>query len=95
MKLMVLYGQRKCSYPGEYALEALACLDEVGDSNNPDYLINEQAKHEASGEFDRLSIVPLAVSEQEIRAILYPEKRVIEAVVASNAPASQADAPEQ
>lgn len=95
MKLMVLYGQRKCSYPGEYALEALACLDEVGVSVNPDYLMNEQAKHEASGEFDRLSILPLAVSEQEILAILYPEKRVIEAVVASNAPTSQDDAPEQ
>lgn len=96
MKLMVLYGQRKCSYPGEYALEALACMDEVGDSNNPDYLIDELARHEASGEFDRLSIVPLSVSEKDIRSVLFPEMRTIEAaVVSSPAPPSPDDVPEK
>lgn len=97
MKLMVLYGQRKCTYPGEYALEALACMDEVGDSDNPDYLIGEHERHQASGEFDRLCIVPLSVSEKEIRAVLYPENRAIEAVVVSGNPAdaSPEDAPER
>lgn len=97
MKLMVLYGQRKCTYPGEYALEALACMDEVGDSDNPDYLIGEQERHQASGEFDRLCIIPLSVSEKEIRAVLYPENRAIEAVVESGNPAgaSPEDAPER
>jgi len=95
MKLMVLYGQRKCTYPGEYALEALACLDEVGVSVNPDYLINEQAKYEACGEFDRLSILPLAVSEQEILAMLNSVKLDIEAVAVPNTPTSHDDSPEQ
>ncbi|SER93935.1 hypothetical protein SAMN04244573_04616 [Azotobacter beijerinckii] len=57
IKLFVLFGQRKCDYSGQYALEALACMDEIGHSDNPDYLEGEYAKHEQSGEFDRLSIV--------------------------------------
>jgi len=81
MKLFVLFGQRKCNYPGEYALEALACMDENGHSDNPDYLYAEQAKYEQSSEFDRLSVVELSVSEKDIRRVLYPEQEVISATV--------------
>lgn len=81
MKLFVLFGQRKCSYPGEYAMEALACMDENGQSDNPDYLEGEHAKHEQGGDFDRLSIVELAVSEKEVRRVLYPEQQAIPASV--------------
>lgn len=81
MKLYVLFGQRKCSYPGEYALEALSCMDENGQSDNPDYLEGEHAKYEQSGEFDRLSIVELSVSENDIRRVLYPEQQAISAAV--------------
>lgn len=81
MNLFVLFGQRKCDYPGQYALEALACMDEVGQSDNPDYLKGEHAEHENSGEFDRLGIVELAVSETDIRRVLYPEQQTIAATV--------------
>lgn len=81
MKLFVLFGQRKCTYPGEYAMEALACMDENGQSDNPDYLEGELAKHEQSREFDRLSIVELAVSEKDVRRVLYPEQQAIPASV--------------
>jgi hypothetical protein len=81
MKLYVLFGQRKCDYPGQYALEALACMDENGHSDNPDYLHAEQAKYEQSSEFDRLSIVELSVSEKDVRRVLYPEHQAIAASV--------------
>ncbi|MEA8592217.1 hypothetical protein PZT57_26585 [Pseudomonas aeruginosa] len=81
MKLFVLFGQRKCDYPGEFALEALACMDEVGQSDNPDYLNGELAIREGSCEFDRLSIVELSVSEKDIRRVLYPEDQAISATV--------------
>lgn len=81
MKLFVLFGQRKCAYPGQYAMEALACIDENGESENPDYLEGEHAKYEQSGEFDRLSIVPLTVREQDVRRVLYPEQQEIVAAV--------------
>lgn len=84
MKLLVLFGQRKCDYPNQYALEALACMDENGNSDNPDYLANEHKMYEQSEEFDRLSIVELDVSEKEIRGILYPEQKAIPATVVSS-----------
>lgn len=81
MKLFVLFGQRKCDYPGQYAMEALACMDENGQSDNPDYLEGEHAKYKESGEFDRLSIVELSVSEKDVRSVLYPEHTTIPATV--------------
>lgn len=81
MKLFVLFGQRKCDYPGQYALEALACMVENGQSDNPDYLEGEHGKYEESGEFDRLSIVELAVNEKDVRSVLYPEQKTIPAAV--------------
>lgn len=81
MKLFVLFGQRKCDYPGQYALEALSCMDEVGQSDNPDYLEGEHARYEQSKEFERLAIIPLEVSEKDIRSVLYPEDQAIAATV--------------
>ncbi|HCA5886585.1 TPA: hypothetical protein MXS07_006234 [Pseudomonas aeruginosa] len=81
MKLFVLFGQRKCDYPGQYSMEALACMDENGHSDNPEYLEGELAKYDQSREFDRLSIVGLSVSEEAIRDVLYPEQKPIAASV--------------
>ncbi len=83
MNVFVLFGQRKCTYPGEYGLEALACMDEYGHSENPDYLEDERSKYEENQEFDRLSILKLSVSEQDVRSALYPESAPISASVTS------------
>lgn len=81
MKLHVLYGQRKCRYPGEYALEALACMDDAGNSDNPGYLEGELAKYEASDEFERLRVLTLSVSEGAVLGALFPELQAIPATV--------------
>ncbi len=81
MKLFVLFGQRKCNYPGEFALEALTCIDENSHTDNLDYLDDELRKYELSGEFDSLKVVELAVSEKDVRALLYPEHKAIQAEV--------------
>lgn len=81
MKLHVLYGQRKCRYPGEYALEALACMDDVGNSDNPDYLEGELAKYEASDEFERLRVITLSLSESAVMGALFPELQAIPTTV--------------
>lgn len=54
---------------------------ENGQSDNPDYLEGEHGKYEESGEFDRLSIVELAVNEKDVRSVLYPEQKTIPAAV--------------
>lgn len=41
MKLYVLFAQRKESYEGEYSPEALACMEDVGNDINPDYLLEQ------------------------------------------------------
>lgn len=85
MKLFVLFGQRKCTYPDEYAMEALACIDENGHSDNPDYLEGEERSRRESGEFDALRIVTLNVSERDVRQQLYPVLMPIEATVTPGA----------
>lgn len=84
MNLYVLFGQRICSYPNEYALEALACASQADMDGNPEYIPEQEAKHKASKEFDRLAVVTLNVSESDIRAIMYPENKPVAATVVKN-----------
>lgn len=84
MNIFVLFGQRKCSYEGEYAVEALDCADENLHSENPSHLEGMLAKYEKSQEFDRLKILTLAVSESEIHKALFPESSAITAQVVAD-----------
>jgi hypothetical protein len=81
MKVLVLFGQRKCSYPGEFGLEALACMDEYGNGDNPDYMREQHEEYQASDEFDRLAIITLDVDDTAIAKILYPEAKPVPASV--------------
>jgi hypothetical protein len=81
MKLYVLYGQRKCSYSGEYAPEALTCIDENGESDNPDYLVEQKAEYEASGEFDSLAVVEMDFDGQVVEDALAPKAAKVQAKV--------------
>lgn len=81
MKLFVLYGQRKCSYAGEYAPEALACIDENGESDNPDYLVEQKAKYEASEEFDSLAVIEMDFDGQVVEDALTPKPAKVQAKV--------------
>ncbi len=52
MKIMVLFGQRHCSYPGQYAPECLAVMSECDYSNNPEFLLSmrsEEVKDSGDG----------------------------------------------
>lgn len=81
MKIIVLMGQRKCSYPGEYAPEALACMTEAHHSDNPDYLFDEKKEYTDTNEFDAIELVTLDVSTEAIIEILSPKNVCIEAAV--------------
>lgn len=83
MKIFILMGQRKENYPGEYAPEALACMDEVGQDDNPDYLEGEKAKADASGDFERTEIIALQADSRAIMKILRPAEQVVDASVVS------------
>jgi len=81
MNIMVLIGQRKCAYAGEYAPEALECISEIHNSDNPDFLIEKKAYYEDSDEFDALTVVELSVPDEAIDNALFPNKAIIPATV--------------
>jgi len=81
MRIFVLFGQRECDYPGQYAPEALECIDENGNSDNPDFLVDQKAKYENSGEFDSLAVVQLSLPGEAVDNALYPDLSPVKASV--------------
>jgi hypothetical protein len=81
MKVYVLMGHRKEQHPGQYAPEVLAAIDEIGNEDNPDYLIQEKKKYDDSNEFDALTVICLKVSNDAIDKALYPDRFEIPAEV--------------
>lgn len=73
MKIICLFGQRTCSYPGQHAPELLAAIDEYGDSENPAYLNDEEKKYQECGEFDFMKRISIEVSTKEFDAAFYPK----------------------
>jgi hypothetical protein len=70
MKVYILFGQRKCSYDGEFAPEALDIINEFGMDENPEYLENKKEEYILSKEFVALSIIPIEISDRDIDARL-------------------------
>lgn len=77
MDFLILVGQRKCRYDGEYAPEALQVIDDIGNSDNPDFLLDEKEKATASGEFDSVSILTVRVPDASVTECLYPAQRPV------------------
>ena len=71
----IVVGQRKESYPGEYAPEALAVMDEYGVEDNGQWLQDTLAENRSSGDFEAVEIVRLEVPREAIMAILRPATR--------------------
>ena len=81
MEFHILIGQRKCSYPQQYAPEALAVMTGAEYSDNPDYLHDTQREHKIDNEFDAVEIITLKVSTEEIEKRLFPEHAHVSAEV--------------
>jgi len=81
MKLHILYAQRNERYPGEYAPEALAVIDENGMSDNPEYMAEQKALAIKTGEFESVAVVTLEVNGVKIMEALRPAVSVIPAEV--------------
>lgn len=72
MILKILFIQRKEDYPEEYAPEALVCVDEYADEENPKWFEEECEKllKEVKNNIVSSRVVNIAVSEEMIRKIL-------------------------
>jgi hypothetical protein len=81
MKLFVLFGQRKGSYPGQYAPEALEVVDEYAHDENETWIQEQKDKMADTGEFESLAVITLEVADAEITKRLRPEMDVVKATV--------------
>lgn len=81
MKLFILMGQRKCNYPGEYAIEALDIMDEFSVDENPHYLHDKMDGLRNTGEFEALEIIPFNVDDGQIKERLFPIDKPLDATI--------------
>ena len=73
MYLHILFGQRKESYPGEYAPEALLCWTEYDIEENPtgfDIDVKFAEKEALRNGFVATKVIRVNVSQAGIRALL-------------------------
>lgn len=76
MKIIVLFAQRKCAYPGQYAPELLAAIDEYGNFDNPAYMLDEEAKAGADSDIEFWRRMTLVVDEDEFYQQFYGKSLV-------------------
>lgn len=85
MKIMILMGQRKERYEGEYAPEALECINEFGHDENPEFMRDKLREYQNTGEFDSLSVVAVEINGRQVLDILYPARKAIPGTVSAEA----------
>jgi len=84
MKVIMIWGQRHCDYPGEYAPELLAAADEYTEDDNPAYLAAEEDKAKEmvdSGEMDFIRRIVFSVPREAFDAIFSPYVPIVEGEV--------------
>lgn len=84
MEIIIVMAQRKCKYAGEFGPECLACMSEYEYVNNPEFIENAVTENRASGDFDAVEIVRLAVDDKAVDAALFPNRAPIKADVLPN-----------
>jgi hypothetical protein len=65
MSIYILFGQRICSYPGEFAPEALEVMSEFDYGASAEWLHDKLAEAEKTGEFEALRIINVGVGDME------------------------------
>jgi len=65
MSVYILFGQRICDYPGQYAPEALEVMDEFAYDENGVWLHDKLEAAEKTKEFEALRIVNIGLGDME------------------------------
>lgn len=65
MSVYILFGQRICTYPGEFAPEALEVMSEFDYDAHAEFLHDKLAEAEKTGEFEALRIINIGVGDME------------------------------
>lgn len=81
MKVKILFAQRVCGYPGQYAPEVLAAIDEYGDEENPDYIVDTLKENELTEDFTSLAIIAIEIPDAHINKRLNPTDEIVKVKV--------------
>lgn len=65
--LRAIFGQRKCSYPGEFAPEFLDGMDEFGCNENGEWIEEKLEEHRKNTDFVAVALVDIKVPYDVIR----------------------------
>ena len=74
MKIITIWGQQRCDYPDEYAPDLLAAIDELGDDDNPDYMLDEMIKANklvANREYDFVKRMEFEIDDDEFDEVFF------------------------
>lgn len=63
MNVYILFGQRICDYPGQYAPEALELMDEFAYDENAEWLHKKLEAAEKTKEFSALRIIEIDLGD--------------------------------
>lgn len=72
MKLKVIFGQPRNSYPDQHAPMALEVADEYNYDDYPDYLDGKLQEYRDSSEYTAVVLIEVEVDEAAVRAALSP-----------------------
>ncbi len=81
MKLHIIFGQRKCSYEGEHAPEALDIADEYTMGCNSQWLESRLKMHREDTSFQSVEILIVRVPDKAIDDLLCPRAPEVDASV--------------
>ena len=72
MKILVLFAQRVCSYPGQYQPETLAVVSEYENDDNPEYMAGKHSSAIESREFSGISLVKIVIPDKFLDGVFNP-----------------------
>ena len=70
MKIIMVWAQRICTYPGQYAPELINAIDGYGDDDNPGAIAVSFRDAVASGEFSSVVIVKASIPDATLNKLL-------------------------
>lgn len=70
MKITMVWGQRNCKYPGQYAPELLEAMSEYANEDNPNVINDAYKKYSLCGDFSHVAVVRANIKSEVIEDIL-------------------------
>jgi len=74
MKIIMVWGQRICRYPGQFAPELLVAVSEYTDDDNPSLVNLEFSAAVASGDFETVKVITSSIDDDQLARILGENK---------------------